>query len=457
MLIPMRISVLTAFRVCGPRSLAHLLCVVDFLQVHRYLLGRDSSAFQHMFSMPADGLSGPQNMEGCTDKNPIRLYGESVERFRALLSVIYDLYVSLTHFRLTPSPTYLRSALTSAGLPGTHIWHAPPTPNRPQQLQAYTTPAADVPRLLTIAEMTNKYHFATTEAWAADALYSVVSGRYGAPHPQHAPASCPSAWLRRLLELALLCGHAPLREHVVDRWVERIRRGELRPVHALEIADRAGIRRLQGCAYYHQLLEMGDGFDPGVIEDGLEYARCSSRLGDTATALAANGHITAHANVNVNAHSTNDGNTTKRGTPAVLSPAQKRRLLSGHWSLTRLWTSIRTQPPAFPRTDGCTYHQHGCLRTWASVWAEVGKTEATLRAPGADVLERLRAMEAQLGGHADLSCALTPQCKRMAMRAVRALVEDVREGLADRFVDLGGGEGEEGGGGAGAGVVSMQS
>ena len=100
MLIPMRISVLTAFRVCGPRSLAHLLCVVDFLQVHRYLLGRDSSAFQHMFSMPADGLSSPQNMEGCTDKNPIRLYGESVERFRALLSVIYDLYVSL-------SPTFV--------------------------------------------------------------------------------------------------------------------------------------------------------------------------------------------------------------------------------------------------------------------------------------------------------------------------------------------------------------
>ena len=34
-----------------------------------------------------------RNTEGCSDENPIRLYGESVERFKALLSVIYDLYV----------------------------------------------------------------------------------------------------------------------------------------------------------------------------------------------------------------------------------------------------------------------------------------------------------------------------------------------------------------------------
>ncbi len=45
-----------------------------------------------MFSMPTDTVP-PENTEGCSDKYPIRLYGESVERFRALLSVIYDLYV----------------------------------------------------------------------------------------------------------------------------------------------------------------------------------------------------------------------------------------------------------------------------------------------------------------------------------------------------------------------------
>lgn len=43
-----------------------------------------------MFEMPTQSS---HSMEGCSDENPIWLYGESVERFRDLLSVIYDLYV----------------------------------------------------------------------------------------------------------------------------------------------------------------------------------------------------------------------------------------------------------------------------------------------------------------------------------------------------------------------------
>ena len=48
--------------------------------------------FQHMFSMPTPNHI-PSCVEGFSDDNPILLHGESVERFRALLSVIYDLYV----------------------------------------------------------------------------------------------------------------------------------------------------------------------------------------------------------------------------------------------------------------------------------------------------------------------------------------------------------------------------
>lgn len=46
-----------------------------------------------MFSMPGAGGVPWQAMEGYSDDNPICLYGESVERFRALLSVFYALYV----------------------------------------------------------------------------------------------------------------------------------------------------------------------------------------------------------------------------------------------------------------------------------------------------------------------------------------------------------------------------
>ncbi|KAI0670917.1 hypothetical protein C8Q78DRAFT_1032790 [Trametes maxima] len=364
-------------------------CVIrvedTLFRVHRYFLGRDNSAFQHMFSMPGQGLTW-QNMEGYSDDNPVRLYGESAERFRALLSVIYDL---------------------------------------PPQLQAYHTPAADMDRLLVICEMTNKYHFASIETWAVDALFSAISGLHGPPQQPYHLGHCSSVWMKRLLEVALLCGHAKLHEFVAKCWVDRLLARDLRPVHALEIATRSGDRNLAGYAYYVQLLEMGPDFDPGVVEDGRPYARASLASYHAATMGGA-----------AAAPNTNASHEPRIGTPAVLTREQKQRLLSGHWSLCRLWERLRTTPPKFERPDGCTYHLHGCLSTWAHAWREVGSSEATLRLEGADVLGRLKTMEDQLLVHADVSVALSPQCKRAAMAALRATVSEVRAGLAAHFSDL---------------------
>ena len=285
------------------------------------------------------------------------------------------------------------------------------TIHRPLQLQIYNTPAADVDRLLTIAEMTNKYHFASIEKWAVNALYNVISGLHGPPQQQYELGQCSSAWMKRLLEVALLCGHNELRDHVAKRWVERIIQRDLRPVHALEIAERSGVKSLLGYAYYVQLLEMDEDFSPGVVEDGKQYAR--SRIGAPAS-----------------------NEDARAGTPAVLSREQKQRLLSGHWSLTRLWERLWKVPPKFERPEGCTYHQHGCLQTWGTVWRSVGKAESTLRHASVDVLGRLKAMEEQLFMHADLSCALTPQCKRAALLALKASVREVQDGLAGHFTDL---------------------
>ncbi|KAI0352584.1 hypothetical protein OH77DRAFT_1428282 [Trametes cingulata] len=364
-------------------------CVIrvedTLFRVHRYLLGRDSSAFQHMFSMPAlQGGAPSQCAEGYSDDNPIRLYGESVERFRDLLSVLYDL---------------------------------------PPQLQAYNTPEGNVDRLLTICEMTNKYHFASIEAWATDALYNVISGLHGRPQQPYDLAHCSSAWMRRLLEVAMLCGHDKLLQLVADRWVDRILKRDLRPIHALDIAARCGHNKLLGYAYYVQLLEMGPDFDPGVVEDGRQFARgwqytfIDLETFVMGTVAAANGE-------------------PRIGTPAVLTREQKQRLLSGHWSLTRLWERLRGAPPRFDRPEGCTYHQHGCLSTWAQVWREVGRSGTTLRLEAADVLGRLKVMQEQLSTHADLSNALSPQCKRAALLALKAAVTEVEEGLAGHFRDL---------------------
>lgn len=140
----------------------------------------------------------------------------------------------------------------------------------------YNTPAGDVEQLLTIAEVTNKYHFTYFEAWAMDALYNVTTGLHGPPQASCEFSHCSSAWIKRLFEVALLCGHTPLLNYVVDRWVERTVARDVRPVHALEIADRSAIRKLQGYAYYMQLLEMDDDFKPGMVEDGEEYSRLAT-------------------------------------------------------------------------------------------------------------------------------------------------------------------------------------
>lgn len=59
--------------------------------MHRFLLSRDSSAFENMFSMPSgiDGEGLPK--EGYSDDHPIVLEGESAVAFEALITVLYAL------------------------------------------------------------------------------------------------------------------------------------------------------------------------------------------------------------------------------------------------------------------------------------------------------------------------------------------------------------------------------
>ena len=276
---------------------------------------------------------------------------------------------------------------------------------------------ANMDKLLTIAEMTNKYHFASTETWAVDALYNVISGLHGLPQPQYDLAQCSSAWMKQLLEVALLCKHTALRDRAAEQWIKRIGVHDLRPIHALEIADRSGIRRLQGYAYYAQLLEMGDSFDAGVAEDGKQYSR--SRLG-AATATAVTGQ---------------NGNG-ENSTLASLTREQKQRLLSGYWSLSWLWHTLRTEPPKFQRPDECTRHQEVCMAMLNKAWRDLMNSEATMQYAPGDVLSRLHTIYEKLLIDTDLTCMLTRQCRQSALKALNATIKEVREGLAVHFVNL---------------------
>ncbi|TFK52351.1 hypothetical protein OE88DRAFT_1698157 [Heliocybe sulcata] len=312
-------------------------------KIHRFLLARDSSAFQNMFSFPTNDK---EVVEGSSDEYPVPLIGDTAEKFRVLLSVMYAL---------------------------------------PLELQAYNSTTAAIDSLMTIAEMTNKYHFTTMETWAVDALHNVLSGAYG--KPQTDLATCNSTTLARLLETAILCNHTGLRSLIVSKWANRILLRDIGPALAIVVADRHALRSLQGIAYYVQLMEVGS--DPQKLR------------ADT-----------------------------------TLNRDQRARLLSGHWSLVKLWDRLRISAPAFQRSDGCTFHSHGCSKVWEDQWLEAGKNEKTLAYSSADVLGRLRCMKENLMMNGEIVLRLTPQCRKAAVESLWRTIKEVEDGLADHFSDL---------------------
>ncbi|CAK5277909.1 unnamed protein product [Mycena citricolor] len=71
-------------------------------RVHRFLLERDSCVFAAVFDLP----QGQLDVEGATDAKPIRLEGDEVEDFRALLKYMYApaLDTQVKHVALTELP-----------------------------------------------------------------------------------------------------------------------------------------------------------------------------------------------------------------------------------------------------------------------------------------------------------------------------------------------------------------
>ncbi|KAK7690136.1 hypothetical protein QCA50_006785 [Cerrena zonata] len=367
-------------------------CVIQventLFRVHKFVLARDSSAFQDMFSLPMDQSGScdqsPRFHEGTNDKNPIKLFGDTAEDFRIMLSLLYSL---------------------------------------PPELQIYQTSSAPVPQLLTLTSILNKYHFATTSIWALSALYDVLSGKHGTPLPPHDVNNpqCIETLLERIVEVACVCGHAELRDFIEERWCARIctasgslmgidaYRREREARWAVHVADKWELTRLAGVAYYTLLLETN-----GAINQSFSF------------------HTSTH----------DDSNTANEPQPdpwipPALTKSQTVRLLVGHRSLILLGDQLRSTTPTFPRPDGCVFHVHGCLSAWSTAWREVSRSETTLyKFKSCDIIGKLKSMEEQIMGNTDLQCALTPVCRRRAMSAVRELRESISKGLSDHFVDI---------------------
>ncbi|KAF9493592.1 hypothetical protein BDN71DRAFT_1394606 [Pleurotus eryngii] len=187
-------------------------------RVHRFVLARDTSAFESMFKIPAPRPKLDDNKT--IFDVPVALT-DTAEQFRDLLWALYAL------------PNDLHLSEVNGDRDGA------------------SSPLA-MNRLLNISEMAHKYGFVSFESWALSHIYRQcleVSG------PLHTGSSSLCA---RILDAALGAGHHGLTELVMDVLAQRLldfsSPGDFYLPPILAIAEKHGLRRLRGMALYRHII-----------------------------------------------------------------------------------------------------------------------------------------------------------------------------------------------------------
>ncbi|KAL0579426.1 hypothetical protein V5O48_002597 [Marasmius crinis-equi] len=178
-------------------------------KVHRYILSRDGSAFEGMFSL--DHIRSGTANEGDSDNNPIILHGDTPEEFRALLWSLYAL---------------------------------------PAEVFQMPSTQSDVVRFIHLARIAHKYSFRSTENWALHVLTVCQTNSDIMPKANSTPI------LTQLTEVAVLCNHEELHEAVEPMWADLLFTGQTDDIiSAMTVADKLNMRPLLGLAYYLMMLK----------------------------------------------------------------------------------------------------------------------------------------------------------------------------------------------------------
>ncbi|KAJ6622621.1 hypothetical protein B0H10DRAFT_2013537, partial [Mycena sp. CBHHK59/15] len=171
-------------------------------KLHKLFLSRDpESMFRDMFNLPQG--SSPQTMD------PIPLSNDSADEFRALCWVVYAF---------------------------------------PHEIQLQNTPDADMPRLVNVARMCQKYSLPLFENWALGVIRSQCESEAGLKFGYL--DTCPQAMLDRIMALGTLCGDHVLLGLVEMGWSARLRSGELNCSDALVSGENHARRQFLGDVYY---------------------------------------------------------------------------------------------------------------------------------------------------------------------------------------------------------------
>ncbi|KAJ7769170.1 hypothetical protein DFH07DRAFT_291767 [Mycena maculata] len=183
--------------------------VEDILfKIHRYHL-EESTVFGSMFGLPSGALPS----QGQSDANPIVLFGDNPDRFRAFLFCFYSKYAGLG---------FLASIAYTDSL------------HNPGQLRINRMTVDDVERLVNMVPFAHKYLLQDCLLWALESLEHILVTSV---------ATVPANQYAMILEVTTLC--TPLHESICDRiggllkrqWIDHIKANGLPVGPALDIAE----------------------------------------------------------------------------------------------------------------------------------------------------------------------------------------------------------------------------
>ncbi|KAJ7105071.1 hypothetical protein C8R43DRAFT_1047099 [Mycena crocata] len=203
-------------------------------KLHKWFLCRDpDSMFRGMFSIPQGSLQ--------MALDPILLFDDSAEEFRAICWVVYTL---------------------------------------PDEIHAQTTRGADIRTLMNVSKMCHKYTFPVFESWALDMI--LIQCR----PPLRCLATCPPDVLDRLMGLST-SHNVELLRLVEVAWISRLRTGELQFCDALAAGEKYGRRQFQGEMYYE--LNKQIHLQPSIFTPGHVFS--AFNLNDKQTNRLLSGHV----------------------------------------------------------------------------------------------------------------------------------------------------------------------
>ncbi|KAG2145877.1 hypothetical protein DEU56DRAFT_788604 [Suillus clintonianus] len=259
----------------------------------------------------------------------------------------------------------------------------------PHELTLALTPKANTSQLFHLARITHKYEFRSIEAWALGALTTIYTRPMHSPSVQVEDIEGPS--LVQLTELASLCEQRDLLDAATLRWKRLLASGKDIAL-AVGVAERLNLRILLGFAYHAMMLQGREVWD-------------------------------------------ND---------ALLTRAQRIRLLSGHYALGRLWERLPSEPPVISHSPRCTGGaQARCNQAWAALWRstlDMGRQVLPLQY--ADVVGKMMLAESVAKALVEREIPTQgmldgmPWCKDNVLAAVAGKLKEVQESLADYFTDV---------------------